>query len=147
MMFIFAFRVLLGLVAITILMAMTNTLITRLPCRWHANFSHVEENKRYVDGVINILSSVSYTQCLVACVGEQSCSFVNHNRHTMTCELINVAGKGFNQGKLSSEPIWTFAATKLNRTVVSYLFIAKRVREVFLAPCQKFMMGLFSENS
>ena len=130
-MFIFAFRVLLGLVATAILLAMANTLITRLPCRWHANFSHIEENKRYVDIVINILSSVSYTQCLVACVGEQSCSFVNHNRHTMTCELINVAGKGFNQEKLSSESTWTFAATKLNRTAVSYLFVAKRVREVF----------------
>ena len=147
MTFIFSFRVLMGLVAITILLAMANTLITRLPCRWHANFSHVEENKRYVDSVINILSSMSYTQCLVACVGEQSCSFVNHNRHTMTCELINVAGKGFNHKKLSSESIWTFAATKLSRTAVSYLFITKRVREVFLAPFQTFMMELFSENS
>ena len=122
---IFAFRVLMGVVGITILLAIANTLITRLPCRWHANFSYVEENKRYIDNVINILSSVSYTQCLVACVGEQSCSFVNHNRHTMTCELINVAENGFNQEKLSSESIWTFATTKLNRTAVSYYFITK----------------------
>ena len=88
----------------------TTGLITRLPCRWHANFSHVEENKRYSGSVFKITTDLEYTRCLMLCVSEMACSFVNFNNHAMTCELLAENEDGFIPEKLSTEIDWKFAA-------------------------------------
>ena len=88
----------------------TNGTITRLPCRWHANFSRVEENKRYSGNVFKKTTDLEYTRCLMLCVSETACSFVNFNNHAVTCELLAENENGFIQEKLSTEINWKFAA-------------------------------------
>ena len=85
-------------------------LITRLPCRWHANFSRVEENRRYNGNVFKKITGLEYTRCLMLCVSQTACSFVNFNNHAMTCELLAENEDGFVEGKLSTEINWMFAA-------------------------------------
>ena len=95
------------------------SLITRLPCRWHANFSRVEENKKYRDTVLKKTTNLDYTSCLTLCISEMACSFVNFNILTMTCELLAAEENAVIQEKLSDEFNWKFASTKLNRIAVS----------------------------
>ena len=117
---------LISLITLAIYIHEVTSLITRLPCRWHANFSRVEENKKYRDTVLKTTKNLDYTKCLTLCISEVACSFVNFNILTMTCELLVAEENAVIQEKLSDESNWKFASTKLNRTAVRCNFFPTR---------------------
>ena len=92
--------------------------IIRLPCKYHANFSRNQVDKRYDGTVIKAIPDYTVSKCLTSCVGNSTCSHINHKESTNECELMER-----DTGSMITEVGWTFWTTVTGSVRVSYTAI------------------------
>ncbi|XP_065064890.1 fibrinogen-like protein A [Rhopilema esculentum] len=62
--------------------------LTRLPCKFYADFSIILNNTADTGTVMKTISSRTVRQCTLECLSWPKCLSLNYNRGTMTCELL-----------------------------------------------------------
>ena len=68
----------------------TNAYITRLPCKFAANFSQTQKGEKLDVTPIKILGEVGKSSdCGIFCVTNPSCLSFNYNSNSKTCELLD----------------------------------------------------------
>ena len=94
--------------------------ITRLECRYNANFSVRYRDERYDDSPISKRQNIKkLSECIVLCVVSTMCSFVNYHSKTFDCELMySYEYLYYDEGKLISATNWEFAAPAFSRQQV-----------------------------
>ena len=102
-----------------------STGITRLECRYHANFSVRFHQKRYNDTPILKHENIkNISSCAVLCVTTSSCSFINYHSKSLRCELMHsFEYLYYDETKLQSAVNWEFAAPAYRRQQVRITFI------------------------
>ncbi|XP_057317526.1 uncharacterized protein LOC130662645 [Hydractinia symbiolongicarpus] len=63
--------------------------ITRLPCKYHGNFSDIQYNKYSPGNVIKSIKIVNRDKCMIECVGESLCKACNYHSSTQLCDLLS----------------------------------------------------------
>ena len=68
----------------------SNAYITRLPCKFAANFSQTQKGKKLDITPVKIYGEVGKSSdCGIFCVTNPSCFSFNYNNYTKTCELLD----------------------------------------------------------
>ena len=112
-MFVFFHRYVVSFILI-ILFHFTNAFITRLPCKFHGNFSIHHDNTRYSGTVVQTVEAISKVDCVTLCVVTSSCAYINHNMITSQCELMEI-----DSGNKQTEVGWVFWTTVYGAPMVS----------------------------
>ena len=109
--------------------------ITRLECRYSANFSVRQHHKRYDDSPISKHQSIKkLSECIVLCVVSTMCSFVNYHSETFTCELMySYEYFYYDERKLKPTVNWVFSAPAFSRQQVCIFLM------VYLSKCSKIL--------
>lgn len=99
--------------------------ITRLECRYSANFSVRQHHKRYDDSPISNHQRIKkLSDCIVLCVVSTTCSFVNYHTGTFICELMySYEYFYYDEVKLKSAVNWVFSAPAFSRQQVGIFLI------------------------
>lgn len=102
-----------------------STGITRLECRYYANFSVRFHHKRYNDTPILTHENIkNISNCAVLCVTTSSCSFISYHTKNLRCELMHSSEYlYYDETKLQLAVNWEFAAPAYRRQQVRIIFI------------------------
>ena len=108
--------------------------ITRLECRYSANFSVRQIHKRYDDSPIWKHQSIKkISECIVLCVVATLCSFVNYHSETFTCELMHSYEYFYyDKVKLKSAVSWVFSAPAFSRQQVCMFLILYLKKNIYI---------------
>ncbi|XP_057290625.1 uncharacterized protein LOC130613291 isoform X1 [Hydractinia symbiolongicarpus] len=68
---------------------LVDSYITRLPCKYHGNFSDIQYNKYSPGNVIKSIKIVNRDKCMIECVGESLCKACNYHSSTQLCDLLS----------------------------------------------------------
>ena len=105
--------------------------ITRLECRYSANFSVRQHHKRYDDSPILKHQNIKkLSECIVLCVVSITCGFVNYHSETFICELMySYEYFYYDKLKLKSAMNWVFSASAFSRQQMRIFFnsISKQI--------------------
>ncbi|XP_057313475.1 uncharacterized protein LOC130654850 isoform X2 [Hydractinia symbiolongicarpus] len=76
--------------------------ITRLPCKYHGNFSDIQYNKYSPGNAIKSIQTINRDKCMIECVGESLCKACNYHSTTQLCDLLssNVAAISAKSGSI-----------------------------------------------
>ena len=106
--------------------------ITRLECRYTANFSVRYHHERYDDSPISKRQNIKkLSECIVLCIVSTICSFVNYHSKNFTCELMySYEYLYYDKEKLKPAVNWEFAAPDFKRQQVC-IFSIKLLDNLF----------------
>ncbi|XP_057317527.1 uncharacterized protein LOC130662646 [Hydractinia symbiolongicarpus] len=68
---------------------LVDSYITRLPCKYHGNFSDIQYNKYSPGNVIKSIKTITRDKCMIGCVGESLCKACNYHGSTQLCDLLS----------------------------------------------------------